>query len=82
MKITIEVDELEEAEQLIEWLQQRNFIRPDENPVSISVSGYKPTITKQTDNEGWMKLIEETLRDDWEAPENDVWDEFYAKQNA
>ena len=24
----------------------------------------------------------ETLRDDWEAPENDVWDDFYAKQNA
>lgn len=31
---------------------------------------------------GWMQLTEEALRDDWEAPENDVWDAFYLKQNV
>lgn len=31
---------------------------------------------------GWMRLTEEALRDDWEAPENDVWDEFYTKQHG
>jgi hypothetical protein len=46
MKITIEVEELAEAEQLMEWLHHKNFIRPEDNSVSISVSGYKPTITK------------------------------------
>lgn len=29
-----------------------------------------------------MKITEEVLQDDWNAPENDVWDEFYAKQHA
>lgn len=37
---------------------------------------------EEEDSEGWMRLTAETLRDDWDAPENDVWDEFYAKQNA
>ena len=82
MKITIEVDELEEAEQLIQWLQERNFTCSQETAVSVKVNDHTPTITKETDDEGWMKLTEEVLRDDWEAPENDVWDEFYAKQNA
>jgi hypothetical protein len=34
------------------------------------------------DSAGWMRLTEETLKEDWEAPENDVWDEFYVKQHA
>lgn len=29
-----------------------------------------------------MSIAEEVLRDDWDAPENDVWDELYAKQHA
>ena len=43
---------------------------------------FKRLLDDETDDGGWMKLTEEALRDDWEAPENDVWDEFYAKQNA
>jgi len=37
---------------------------------------------EEEDATGWMRLTEETLRDDWEEPENDVWDEFYLKQNG
>ena len=29
-----------------------------------------------------MRIAGEVLRDDWEAPENDVWGEFYAKQHS
>lgn len=37
---------------------------------------------EEEDTTGWMRLTEEALRDDWEAPENDVWDDFYLKQNG
>ncbi|GAB2601442.1 hypothetical protein [Spirosoma areae] len=43
---------------------------------------FKRLIDDEDEDAGWMKLTEEALRDDWEAPENDVWDEFYAKQHA
>ncbi len=43
---------------------------------------FKRMLNEEADDEGWMKLTEEALREDWEAPENDVWDEFYAKRNA
>lgn len=34
------------------------------------------------DDASRMRMTEEVLRDDWESPENDIWDELYAKQNA
>ena len=34
------------------------------------------------DDASRMRMTEEVLRDDWESPENDIWDEFHAKQNA
>lgn len=37
---------------------------------------------EEDDQTGWMQLTQEALQDDWEAPENDVWDEFYLKQNG
>lgn len=37
---------------------------------------------EEEDAAGWMRLTEEVLKEDWEAPENDVWDEFYVKQHA
>jgi hypothetical protein len=43
---------------------------------------FKRLIDDEEGDDGWMRLTEEALREDWEAPENDVWDEFYAKQNA
>ena len=48
----------------------------------VAVQDEFKRLIDEEDDTGWMKLTEETLRDDWEAPENDVWDEFYAKQNA
>ena len=32
------------------------------------------------ENTGWLIVASETLRDDWDAPENNVWDEFYKQQ--
>ncbi len=43
---------------------------------------FKRLLDEEEDYTIWMRLTEDTLRDDWEAPENDVWDEFYAKQNG
>ncbi len=37
---------------------------------------------EEEDDAGLMKLTEEALREDWEAPENDIWDELYAKQHG
>ena len=35
----------------------------------------------EDEEEQWrMRIIEDALRDDWEAPENDVWDKLYAEQ--
>jgi hypothetical protein len=46
MKITIEVDNVEEAEHLMEWLRKENFIRPDSGGVSIHLADKKPMIQK------------------------------------
>ncbi len=44
---------------------------------------FRRLLDHEEDNQtGWMQLTEEALRDDWEAPENDVWDAFYLKQNV
>ena len=43
---------------------------------------FKRLLDDEADDEGWMKLTEEALGDDWDAPKNKVWDEFYAKQHA
>ena len=43
---------------------------------------FRRLIDDDEEDTGRMRIAEEVLRDDWEAPENDVWDEFYAKQHA
>ncbi len=68
----MEVTSIDTARSL--WIIYRQM------PVAVQ-DEFKRLIDEEDDT-GWMKLTEETLRDDWEAPENDVWDEFYAKQNA
>lgn len=51
-------------------------------PVAVQDEFRKLLEHEEEDTTGWMRLTEEALRDDWEAPENDVWDDFYAKQHA
>ncbi|WP_157579251.1 hypothetical protein [Spirosoma montaniterrae] len=49
-------------------------------PVAVQ-EVFKQLLEEEEDNsDGWLRLTEETLREDWEAPENDVWDKFYAEQ--
>lgn len=33
------------------------------------------------DNEGWLSLSALSLKDIWDKPEEDYWDELYAKQH-
>ena len=42
---------------------------------------FRRLIAEEEDTEWRMKITEETLREDedWESPENDYWDELYAK---
>lgn len=66
----------------MDWLRDNKFLdeltvkSTDLNAVSVPASS-----ANDGQKTGWLKLAEEVLRDDWEAPENDIWDEFYAKQN-
>ncbi|MBC3787849.1 hypothetical protein [Spirosoma utsteinense] len=82
MKITIEVEDRHKLETLMDWLRDNKFLdeltvkSTDPNAVSVPESS-----ANDGQKTGWLKLAEEVLRDDWEAPENDIWDEFYAKQN-
>lgn len=40
-------------------------------------------VIEEIDEEKWrMKMTEDALREMWDAPEEDVWDEFYAKQQG
>ncbi len=57
------------------WMVYRQL--PDEVQTE-----FKRLMDEEENDIGWMKLTEEALREDWEAPENDVWDEFYAKQHG
>ena len=43
---------------------------------------FKRLMDEEDDDAGWMRITEKTLRDDWEAPENDVWDKLYAEQHG
>ena len=43
---------------------------------------FKRLLEDEEENLFWMRIAEEVLRDDWDTPENDVWDEFYVKQHA
>ena len=51
-------------------------------PSAVQVEFRRLLEHEEEDAAGWMRLTEEALREDWDAPENDVWDDFYAKQNA
>lgn len=42
---------------------------------------FKRLLEDEEENAFRMRIAEEVLRDDWEAPENDVWDELYEKQH-
>jgi hypothetical protein len=81
MKVTIEVDDQHKLETLMDWLRENKFL--DEvtvkSTVPDSLSVTAPAVDDKQKN-GWLRLTEEALRDDWEAPENDIWDEFHAKQ--
>lgn len=50
-------------------------------PVAVQ-DEFKRLLEDQEEDTGWMRLTEEVLRDDWEAPENDIWDEFYVQQHG
>lgn len=51
-------------------------------PAAVQEQFKRVLEAEEDDTTGWMRLTEESLRDDWEAPENDVWDAFYAKQHG
>lgn len=50
-------------------------------PVAVQ-KVFRDMLDDDDDDASRMRMTEEVLRDDWESPENDIWDEFYAKQNA
>ncbi|WP_080238512.1 hypothetical protein [Spirosoma rigui] len=70
MNVTIEVEDQHKLETLMDWLRENKFL--DE----VTIKSTKPGSVDGGQEAGWLKLTEESLRDDWEAPENDMWDEF------
>lgn len=74
MKVTIEVEDQHKLETIMDWLRENKFLN------QVMIKQAKAGAVDDEQHAGWLKLAEDSLRDDWEAPENDIWDEFYAKQ--
>jgi hypothetical protein len=71
MKITIEVSEPAELQQLMKWLNDNYFI--EKVAIEEPMETYK--------NTSWVRLSESALDKLWNNPEEDYWDELYAKQH-
>jgi hypothetical protein len=71
MKITIEVSEPAEFQQLMKWLNDNQFV--EKLAIEEPMEAYR--------NTAWVRISESALDALWNNQEEDYWDELYAKQH-